>query len=169
VGCWTSTRGERAAVLQRTAAGVQCAVLWQRYSQRYSHRVTSVAAGAHRALRALGELRALRTPRASLQRTASLTHTPTPASRPRCTRTVCALRRHLQQPGRQERVRNLPARRDVSAHGVKQTERSVSADRQCTAADGSPPHTRRGTGGLPGRRTGQAWFVLGCALAGEWC
>ena len=52
-------------MLQRTAAGVQCAVLWQRYSQRYSHRVTSVAAGAHRALRALGELRALRTPRAS--------------------------------------------------------------------------------------------------------
>ena len=99
-----TTRGERAAVLQRTAAGVQCAVLWQRYSQRYSHRVTSVAAGAHRALRALGELRALRTPRASLQRTASLTHTPTPASRPRCTRTVCALRRHLQQPGRQARV-----------------------------------------------------------------
>ena len=104
VGCWTSTRGERAAVLQHTAAGVQCAVLWQRYRQRYSHRVTSVAAGSHRALRALGELRALRKPRASLQRTASLTQTPTPGSRPRCTRTVCALRRHLQQPGRQARV-----------------------------------------------------------------
>ena len=73
------------------------------------------------------------------------------------------MRRH-----RAEALRNLP--KPTGAARCVSTWREADGEvRECRQAVYGSGRVRRRIRGLPGRRAGQAFFVLGRALAGSWC